>query len=62
MYFWISVKYILSLLDVPLDEKHDFRPVVPELLQEEPGELRSTDGSVPWPLSCSPGYGIWPVL
>lgn len=47
MYFWISVKYILSLLDVPLDEKHDFRPVVPELLQEEPGELQSTDGSVP---------------
>ena len=47
MYFWIFVKYILSLLDMPLNEKCDVRPMVPELLQEEPGELRSTDGSVP---------------
>ena len=62
IYFWIFVKYILSLLDVPLNEKRDFRPVVPELLREEPGELQSADGSVPWPLPCPPDCGIWPVL
>lgn len=54
IYFWVFVKYILSLLEIPLNEKHSFRPMVPKLLQQYPGELQNTDACVHLPLSHPP--------